>query len=128
MSISSNVLTSESVVEVGALDSDSEEEESESEVGEEAFAGVVDDEEASLPLSILPFELLAMAEVASSVAALATVDSANFDAFAAAFLSFCDKPLFLTIAHRGTVVPFSLSAMGPKARELEGVEGCGKQK
>ena len=69
MSISSNVLTSDIVVEVGALDSDSEEEESETDDGEEIFAGVVDEEEASLPLFFLPFELLAAAEVASSVAA-----------------------------------------------------------
>ena len=126
--MSSNVLTSESVVEVGALDSDSEEEESETEVGEDAFAGVVDEVEASLPLFFLPLELLATAEAASSVAALATVDSADFFAFAAAFLSFCDIPLVLMTAHRGTVVPFSLSAMGPKARDCEGVVGLGKQK
>ena len=123
-SISSSVLTSESVVEVGALDSDSEEEESESEVGEDTFAGVADEEEASLPLVLLPLELLATAEVASSVAALATVDLANFSALVAAFRPLCDKPLLvLMTAHGGTC-----SAMGPRAGGCDVVVGCGKQK
>ena len=120
--MSSSALTSESVVEVCALDSDSEEEESEREVGDDAFAGVVDDAAlATRSLLFLPFELLAVAEVVLPVAGLATVGSTDFLALFAAFRSFCDMPVCLMTAHIGI-----WSDMGPKAKD-EVLEGCGKQ-
>jgi hypothetical protein len=115
-------LTSESVVEVCALDSDSEEEESEREVGGDASAGVVDDAGlATRSLLFLPFELLAVAEVVLSVAGLATVDSTDFLALFAAFRSFCDMPVCFMTEHIGIG-----SDMSPKAKD-EVLEGCGKQ-